>query len=73
MSLVVPQSRSGRLGEERNVRLHDARHVKYAQFLVAICVLTFGLNFYTCSGMRLTLLRSLKVDSFQLHITPIER
>lgn len=85
MGLVVPQSRSGRLGEERNVlfllgtapppncSIHDARPVKYAQFLVAIFVLTFGLNFYTCSGMRLTVLRSLKFDSFQLHVTPIGR
>ena len=45
--------------------------MKYAQFLVAISVSTFGLNVYTCSGMSLTLLRPLKVDSFQLHVTPI--
>jgi len=30
---------------------HDARHVKYAQFLVAIFVLVFGLNVYTWNGM----------------------
>ena len=45
--------------------LHHARLVKYAQFLVASFVLIFGLNVYMCSGMSLTLMRPLKVDSFQ--------